>query len=350
MAQTPLRTAIVGLGWWSTPIGNAAKRSAKIDLALCYTRNPEKRAAFAEKHGCAQAESFEAVCADPDIEGVLLTTPNSAHAEQVEALLRAGKHVWVEKPITNTVAQAGPVLEAWRASGKVLAVGHCYRRAAGHRKMRALIDDGTVGRPLWAEASFTNHMGLFLTPDKWRFHKDECPGGPLMQMGIHHCDTLQYLLGEAVRVTGVHKRLATPAEIPDVTLTIIEHEGGAVSNLTTSFVTPGVYNMRLHGTEAVLQLEMVRENLTFAERTNAETTLAIQKQGEAGWTPVPLPDTPDMALDQLDDFADCVRGGGAPETGPREALYAMAVVEPSVRSAESGRPVEIGALLNGLEA
>ena len=89
-----------------------------------------------------------------------------------------------------------------------------------------------------------------------------------MQMGIHHCDTLNYLLGEPVSVTGVHKKLATPAEIDDVTMTITEHEGGPVSTLMTSFVTPGVFTLKLHGTQAVVSLEMVRENITLAHRTN----------------------------------------------------------------------------------
>ncbi len=345
----PLKVAIVGIGWWSTPIGSGARRSDKLDLAACYTRSPGKRAAYAKDFGCAEAESYEDILADGSIEGVLITTPNTAHAGQIEAALRAGKHVWVEKPITNTLAEAPGVLRAWRETGRVLAVGHCYRRAAGHRKMKALIDEGAVGRPLWAEAAFTNPAGQGFTKDRWRYFRDECPGGPLMQMGIHHCDTLQYLLGRPTRVTGVHKHLATPAEIDDVTMTIYEHEGGTVSNVTTCFTSPGIFTMKLHGTEAALSLEMIRENLAFAERTNEETALAIQKKGEAGWTPVELPPMTDMIQDELEEFADCVREGKAPETGPAEAIYALAMVEGSVRSAEAGVPMAISAHLEGID-
>ena len=93
----PLKVAIVGIGWWSTPIGSGARRSDKLDLAACYTRSPEKRAAYAKDFGCAEAESYEDILADGSIEGVLITTPSTAHAGQIEAALRAGKHVWVEK-------------------------------------------------------------------------------------------------------------------------------------------------------------------------------------------------------------------------------------------------------------
>lgn len=350
MSSAPVKVALVGVGWWSTPVGGAAKRSPRLDLAACFTRNPEKRAAFAKAHGCAEAGSFEEILRDGSIEGILLTTPNSAHGEQITAALQAGKHVWVEKPLTNTLAEAGPVLKAWRASGKVLSVGHCYRRAAGHRVMHRMMGEGAIGRPLWAEAVFTNPAGLTMGPDRWRFFRAECPGGPLMQMGIHHCDTLNYLMGNPVRVTGVHKKLATPAEIDDVTLTLVEHEGGRLSSIACSFVTAGAYSLRVHGTEGILALEMIRENATFAERTNRETALIHQPKGKAGFEPVPLPEMPDMIQDELEDFAGAVRTGRAPETGPAEGLFALAVVEGSCVSAERGRPVEVKELLQGVHA
>ncbi len=228
------------------------------------------------------------------------------------------------------------MLRAWRETGQTLSVGHCYRRAAGHRTMKKLIEDGTLGRPLWAEAAFTNPAGQGFTKDRWRYFKAECPGGPLMQMGIHHCDTLRYLLGKPTRVTGHHKHLATPAEIDDVSMSVYEHESGAISNVTTCFTSPDIFSMKLHGTEAALHLEMIRSNITLAERTNAETTLRIEKKGEKRWTEVPLPEMTNMVRDELDEFAECVREGKAPETGPAEGVYALALVEGSVRSAEEG--------------
>jgi len=139
-----------------------------------------------------------------------------------------------------------------------------------------------------------------------------------MQMGIHHCDTLNYLLGKPTRVMGLHKHLATPAEINDVSMTMYEHESGAVSNVTTCFTSPDIFTMKLHGTEAALHLEMTRENIIFAERTNEETTLLIEKKGESDWTPVELPTMVDMVQEELEEFAICVRSGNAPETGPSE--------------------------------
>jgi predicted dehydrogenase len=132
-------------------------------------------------------------------------------------------------------------------------------------------------------------------------------------------------------------------------MTLFEHESGAVSNVTTCFTSPDIFSMKLHGTEAAVHLEMIRENIVLAERTNEETTLKIEKKGETGWTYVPLPSMTDMVQDELEEFASCARSGAAPETGPAEAVYALAMVEGSVRSAEEGRPLEMAALLDGIE-
>ncbi len=344
-----VRVALVGIGWWSGPVGGAAKDCPKIDLVSCYTRTPEKRAAFAEAHGCAEAESYEAILEDPSIEGVLITSSNKAHQAQVEAAFRAGKHVWVEKPITTALATTRPVLQAWRASGKVLSVGHCYRRAAGHRKMKALIEEGAVGRPLQAEAYWATWTGQKFTPEKWHYYREECPGGPLTQLGIHHADTLHYLLGEPVRIMGMHRKLATPAEIDDVTATLVEHAGGAVSSIGCGFCSPNVYSLRLHGTEGVLFMQIQRTDITNVGATDAQTTLTFQKVGKAEAEPVALPGLPHMVYSEIEEFAVCVREGKAPETGPREAALALAVVEGSVISSERGVAVDVEELLDGME-
>jgi len=75
-------------------VGGCHPRGTNLALVTCATRSPEKRAAFATKYGCRQAESYEAVLKDPEVDGVLLTTPHTLHADQVVAAAEAGKHVF----------------------------------------------------------------------------------------------------------------------------------------------------------------------------------------------------------------------------------------------------------------
>ena len=108
----PVRAAAVGIGWWSGVLADAIPKGTHLKLVACATRSPDKRAAFAEKYGCRAIESYDAILKDPEVEAVLLTTPHTLHGEQVSAAARAGKHVFVEKPFTLTVADARRATEA----------------------------------------------------------------------------------------------------------------------------------------------------------------------------------------------------------------------------------------------
>ena len=97
----PVKAASVGIGWWSNVLADAVQKTDTLEIVTCFTRNPEKRAGFAEKYGCRESESYEAVLKDPEVEAILLTTPHAAHRDQIEGAARSGKHVFVEKPLAH---------------------------------------------------------------------------------------------------------------------------------------------------------------------------------------------------------------------------------------------------------
>ena len=105
MTSPPLRVAALGMGWWSDVLADAAKRSGAIEIVACFTRSPEKRHAFAAKYGCKASASYEDILADTSIEAIVNTTPNSVHLETTRMAAAAGKHVFLDKPIANTIAE-----------------------------------------------------------------------------------------------------------------------------------------------------------------------------------------------------------------------------------------------------
>ena len=100
-----IKVGIVGIGWWSDVLAGVIAKSDKLELRACYTRSEDKAATFAAKFDCETVASYEAMLALGDLDGVVLTTPNSAHREGAEAAARAGIHVFVEKPISRRTTQ-----------------------------------------------------------------------------------------------------------------------------------------------------------------------------------------------------------------------------------------------------
>ncbi|HXC65422.1 MAG TPA: Gfo/Idh/MocA family oxidoreductase, partial [bacterium] len=97
--QAPVGLAAVGLGRWARVMAQAYADTPLVDLRTCFTRNPERRQAFAADFGCGQDESLDAVLARDDVDGIVITAPNDQHAPIIEAAAAHGKHVYTEKPV-----------------------------------------------------------------------------------------------------------------------------------------------------------------------------------------------------------------------------------------------------------
>jgi predicted dehydrogenase len=313
--------ALVGLGMWGKRLGAAVGRTPGLRLVTCFSRNEAHRQAGAAEFGCAAAPSFEAAIEPPEVQGVLLVTPNHLHAEQAIACAERGKHIFVEKPIADTLADGRAIEAACRAAGVTLLVGHAFRRLGAARKVKQLLEAGTLGTVVLAEANFS--LPGVLTPDKWRAYRATCPGGPLLQLGIHHADTLQYWLGPVSRVQGSFARLVTPAEIDDVGVALLEFANGARGVLSSSYVSPKSFSLRLYGSAANLDYETDMSIWPQAELMDAATTLTLQTK--SGVETISF-EPGDMLVEELAEFARCIGGEAVPETGAGEALAALEVI------------------------
>ena len=155
-----VRLGLVGLGGFSTIIAEAVQRSEKAKLVTCFDAVPEKKRAASQKYGCDWEESYEKLVQRKDLDGVLLVTPNALHCEQAVLASQHGKHVFVEKPLANTLADGKTMINACEKAGVVLMVGHYRRRNAGNRKIKQLIEQGAIGKPVLAEGNVSNFLGM----------------------------------------------------------------------------------------------------------------------------------------------------------------------------------------------
>src|SRR5206468_9338170 len=186
MAFEPLRVACIGMGWWSDVLADAIQRSKKLKIVTCYTRSEDKRRTFAAKYGCTAASSYDAVLKDRGIEAIVNTTPNDVHLETTRAAAAAGKHVFLDKPIANSVSEGRAITEACRKAGVVLALGYQRRRESHFRWIRRQIDAGEFGKLVNAEANISRDRLGKIDLNSWRYSAAGMPGGVMLQIGIHY--------------------------------------------------------------------------------------------------------------------------------------------------------------------
>jgi predicted dehydrogenase len=332
MAVEPLRVASLGMGWWSDVLADAINRSGKLKITACYSRSEEKRAAFAAKYGCRAVPSYEAILDDKDIEAVINTTPNGVHLETTRAAADAGKHVFLDKPIANTVSDGRRITEICRKARVVLALGYQRRRESQFRWIKRQIDEGLFGKLVNAEANISRDRLGKIDLGSWRYQAAGMPGGVMLQIGIHYTDVLEYLLGPVKAVSGRFARLVLPGDNPDVASLVLEHENGALSTLNASYASASEYYlMNIYGKEATAYYDMFEG-------------LRMLKRGEEKPVKVPFA-SKDTIAEELEEFADAVRGAGAPEIGGEYATTSLAVIRAGIVSAREGRHVEIAEIL-----
>ncbi|MEA3195412.1 MAG: hypothetical protein QOD26_3745, partial [Betaproteobacteria bacterium] len=267
---------------------------------------------------------------DKSIQAIINTTPNGTHLEPTRAAAAAGKHVFLDKPIANTIADARAITEACRKAKVVLALGYQRRRESHFRWIKEHI--GSFGTLVNAEANISRDRLGKVDLSSWRYTAEGMPGGVMLQIGIHYSDVLEYLLGPVKAVSGQFVRLVLPGDNPDVASLVLEHESGALSTLNASYASASEYYlMNIYGKEATALFDF-------------HGGLRLLRRGSEKPQNVPLKKN-DPIVDELEEFARAVRGEVEPEMDGERSTRSLAVILAGIRSAKEGRRVEVAEVL-----
>jgi levoglucosan dehydrogenase len=286
MSEGPVvRVGMVGYGdvgrmhamcWKSLPF-YYPEEPWRVEIVGVATRREETAAAAAREIGCSTFTTDPAeLVTREDVDLVDCVTPDDAHASVSIAALRAGKHMYCEKPMARTVDEAGAMLEAARASGRVNAVAFPVRFAPAVVRAREFVEEGLLGRPI-SFRSWLLHSGYVdpARPMSWRLDADVAAGGALFDLGAHNIDLIRFLVGEFASVTArvetvVPERPVArgsaetrPVEVDDVAIALAELEGGALGTLEFSRVATGTTDgplLEVHGTDGAFRLNGLRPN------------------------------------------------------------------------------------------
>ena len=331
----PVGVAIIGLGKWSRQLAAAVARTSSLRIVICFTRSPEQRQAFAAEFGCDAAPSLEAALIARGVEAAIIAAPAHAHCELTVACARYGLHVFVEKPMAISIEQGIEMARACEKARVTLVVGHEFRRFGTSRAMKRVLEEGRLGGIVMAVGSFS-FPGNF-HPDNYRSRRETNRGGALMQLGIHHVETLRYLLGPIVRVRGLFVHVRAPADIDDVGIAELTFENGVIATVSSTFFSQTGAELHIYGEKG--HMDCMYDMLAWPDALKVDPTSRLTIQTRQSREAIPF-ESQDVLVLELDEFARAARGLAQPETGAREGLAALAVAEAAFRSSATGVSID----------
>ena len=329
-----INAAVVGLGWWGQKIVADLRDSAEVTVVLAVDPSSEARAR-AEEQGVRTAGSLDDALADDQVEAVILCTPHRLHAEQIVAAARAGRHVFCEKPLTTTGAEARAAIDAVTAAGVQLGIGHERRFEPAVERLREMCRSGELGTPLVFEGNFSQDKFLDLPPDNWRLSGTDAPVGPLSATGIHLVDLAIAIFG---RPTEVWARLATHAttfENGDTLTVTLGFEKGQTALITAVLTTPFAGRVTVLGSKAWVEIR--DRNHPEQPRGWDVTTAHRGAEPETTFYP-PHP----SVRENIEAFARAAAGGTPYPVSLEEMLSNVQAFEAITRSAGTGLVEPVG--------
>lgn len=255
--MNPLRTAVIGLGWWGRQIVMCLKESPRFRVTHGVDVAPASAADFAKANGFELHDSLEAILTRTDIDAVVIATPHRQHEAQALAVLAAGKQLFCEKPLTLTAAGAERILSACDRAGAVLGIGHERRFEPAMEEARRMIDSGELGQLLHLEANVSHNLFARMAPGNWRIDPADAPAGAMTALGIHLTDMFVSLAGRPRTVRARTSRVLREAAGTDQVSIWIEFDSGVTATVTCLSSTPFHGRMSFFGSNGWVE---VKEN------------------------------------------------------------------------------------------
>jgi len=344
--MNPLKVAIVGCGWTA---GSQVERgfaalADTFEVVACCDRAEERARDFSARYGIARASaSLDDVLAMADIDVVSICTPPNLHAEQIVAVLAAGKHVICEKPLVASLAELDAVRRAEAASaGRVMPIFQ-YRFGNGIAKVKHVIDTGLAGRAYLSSIETAWRRGPDYYDVAWRGKFESELGGVLLTQSIHMHDLLLFLVGPAAKVAGFKTTRVNRVEVEDCAVGSLVMADGSLAALAAT----------LGSARQITRLRLCYENVTFEKQCEDD---GAGRPGDDPWTVIPMneavgariaaamaavPERRTGFARQFELFAEAVASGGPFPVTLDDARRSLELVTALFDADETGRAVAL---------
>ncbi len=349
----PLGVALFGCGGVSTGHFSAYAANRKARLVAAVDVRPELAEAAAKKWGAERwyTSTAEAL-ADADVQIADLCLPHHLHAPVAIEAANAGKHVFVEKPIANTLEEADAMIVACRENNVLLMVDQTKRYQNRHRKLKELLDAGYVGDPILVRSAYLQdityawqHMEPARLKGYWKHD------GVISGIGIHALDMLRWLIGEATEVQAVAatSNMIDPARrTEDSGLVLLKFANGCIGEVTVSYVLKhphlgaswDVMPIEIYGRDGSLRMDEHDTITVTSDKIAGDVgpgVFQVQTRSAVG---APLLPEEGMA-GAIEHLLDCVLSGSKPLTHGEDARASLELVEAAYHSIDEGRAVRL---------
>ena len=333
LERNRVQIGIAGLGGHGRTIVEAIERSDQYRVVAVFDPVLDERRRAEDLFGATGYHSFEEFLNAP-VQAVVLVTPNTLHHAQTLAAFAKGYHVFVEKPLANSVEHGQEMVEAAQRAGRILMTGHNFRRGRAQRLAKKYIEEGKLGEIVSFELHFSANNIPLLAKNAWRLNPEACPLLPVMQLGIHGIDLVHALLGPVHQVTSRSRTVVAPEGVVDAVTALLELENGVHGTMICNYCTPISFTCHVYGTEGYVQCTPHR----FTFRLNED----MDHGGEGPATVFDFSDKPrESFLFQMEAFAKAILDGSEVETDGVAGLQALAVAEAMQKSAGSKRTEKV---------
>lgn len=329
-----IRYAVVGAGWITQEAflpGVAQSGNSLVEAIV--SGNARKSAELARMYDIplvVQYDEYDKLLQSDRIDAVYVALPNSLHADYAIRAARAGKHVIVEKPLANTVAEAEAMIAAAKEGGVYLMTAYRLHNEPGTLAVLDRIRAGEIGKPLVFQSVFSFQA----QPDNHRLVAEHW-GGPLQDVGVYCINAARHIFSEEpIEATAVSHRPSDDGRFQEVDATVaatLSFPSGGIAQFVASFGIASVDEYRVIGSTGNLELGP-------GFRHDTPTTLRLRRNGES--IKIMFPQV-DHLGGHMAYFSDCIMSRTPPEPDGEEGLADMRVLFAVEEAARTGRPVAI---------
>jgi predicted dehydrogenase len=336
----PFRAAVVGLGYWGPNLVRNLFELEDVEVAYVCDLDESALAKTTRRYpSIATTTRYDEILADESVDAVLVATPVSTHHPLAAAALGAGKHVFVEKPLAASSAEALELIALADKSGLVLMPGHTFLYSPPVNTIRSIVESGELGEIYFVSTSRVN-LGL---------HQADV--SVAWDLGPHDFSILRYWFEQTPTHARAISRACVLPHVPDVAFIDLEYASGTIAHVELSWLAPS----KLRRTTIVGSEKMVVYDDTGTEPVrvfdsgvtlpNPETFGEYRLTYRTGDIVSPRVDAREPLALELADFVAAARNGGTPTSSAEIGLEVVKMIEAVDASlANGGARVDVSSL------